>query len=84
MVVLGWLGLCTLTAEGVDSILSWGTKILQAALAGHQKKQKEKDMTCSHLSFRGQPQGQLQSRSIAVVKEEAPWGLWPWSDMWST
>ena len=84
LVVLEWLGLCTFTAEGVDSILSWGTKILQAALAGHlRNKNRKTDMTCSHLSFHGQSQGQLQSRSIAVVKEEAPWRLWPWSEMWS-
>ena len=40
-------------------------------------------MTYSHFSFHGQLQGQLQCRSIAVVREEAPRGLWPWRDMWS-
>ena len=25
----------------------------------------------------------LGYQGIAVVMEEAPWGLWPWSDMWS-
>ena len=51
LVVLGWLGLCTFTAEGVDSVLSWGTKILQAVLAGQQKKPKKKDRHDLFLPF---------------------------------
>ena len=30
------LGLCTLTAKGLDSIPGWGTKILQAAWRGQK------------------------------------------------
>ena len=36
--VVQWLGLCTVTAEGPGSITGWGTKIPQAA--GPKKKKK--------------------------------------------
>ena len=32
--VVQWLGLCTFTAEGLNSVPGWGTKILQAARCG--------------------------------------------------
>ena len=41
LVVL-WLGFCAFTAEGPDSIPSWGTKIPRAALCGQKKKKKKK------------------------------------------
>ena len=36
--VVQWLGLCTFTAEGTDSIPGQGTKILQAMQCGKKKK----------------------------------------------
>ena len=75
LVVLEWLGLCTFTAEGVDSILSWGTKILQAVLAGQQKKQKKKDRHGLFPPFL--PRTTPRPTPVQVHC------LWPWSDMWS-
>ena len=40
--VVQWLGLCTFTAEGTDSIPGQGTKILQAMQCGKKKKKKKK------------------------------------------
>ena len=39
--VVQWLGPCAFTAGGVGSIPGWGTKILQAAGHGQNKKQKK-------------------------------------------
>ena len=36
-----WLGLCTLIAEGVGSIPSWGTKTPQAMAQPKRKRKKE-------------------------------------------
>ena len=41
LVVL-WLGFCAFTAEGPDSIPSWGTKIPRAALCGQKKKKRKR------------------------------------------
>ena len=47
-----WLGLCTLTAEGLGSIPGWGTKMPQAAR--HSQKKKKNPQTKNKLKNKNQ------------------------------
>ena len=40
--VVQWLGLCTCTSKGQNSIPSWETKIPQAVKPGWEKKKDER------------------------------------------
>ena len=56
----------------MDSILSWGTKILQAAFAGRLRNKNKDRHDLSHLSFHGNPRANSSPGPLLCSRRKLP------------